>query len=99
MLVYLAMIWVQKGLAKMMIMVTTKEYIAVDSIMASPTNSVRVMVGAASGCCAIALSADATDRPSLRAGNMQPSEVVSPAVMIETMAMVVTLSILFLFGF
>jgi hypothetical protein len=57
------------------------------------------MVGAASGCCAIALSADATDRPSLRAGNMQPSEVVSPAVMIETMAMVVTLSILFLFGF
>jgi hypothetical protein len=30
---------------------------------------------------------------------MQPSEVVSPAVMIETMAMVVTLSILFLFGF
>jgi Ca2+/Na+ antiporter len=91
------MMWVQKGLAKMMIMVTTKEYMAVDSIIASPTNKVLVIVGAASGCSAIALKADATERPSLSAGNIHPSDVVSPAVMIETMAMVVMLSILLFF--
>ncbi len=70
----------------MMIMVTTKEYIAVDSIIARPTNKVLVMVGAASGCCAIALNAAATDFLHSTQETCNPSNVVSPAVIIETIA-------------
>jgi hypothetical protein len=65
----------------------------VDSIIARPTNRVRVMVAAASGCCASELNAVATDRPSPSAGPMHPTEIVRPAVMIEAIAMSVTLSI------
>src|ERR1700691_1376908 len=66
---------------------------AVDSIMARPTNRVRVMVAEASGCCASAVSAVATERPSPNAGPMQPKPVVRPAVTIEAIAMRVMLSI------
>jgi hypothetical protein len=52
------------------------------------------MVGAASGCWAIELNADATDLPSLAAGNIHPKPVVSPAVMIDAIAISVVLSIL-----
>ena len=90
------MMWLQNGLAKMRIIETTKQYIAVDSIMASPTNKVLVIVGAASGCCASELSAEDTDFPSLNAGNMHPIPVVSPAVTIEATAIRVTLSIFIL---
>ena len=43
-----------------------------DSIIARPTNKVRVMVVAASGCCASELNAVATARPSPSAGPMLP---------------------------
>src|SRR5579864_3663950 len=66
---------------------------AIDSIIARPTNSVRVMVAEASGCWASALSAVATDRPSLSAGATQPTPIVSPAETIEATAMMVMLSI------
>src|ERR1035438_2886994 len=66
---------------------------AVDSIIARPTNSVRVMVGAASGCCAREVMAEATERPSPSAGPMQPKLVVMPAVAIDTTATMVALSI------
>src|ERR1035437_560970 len=66
---------------------------AVDSIMASPTNRVRVMVAEASGCWARALSEVATARPSARAGARHPMLVANPAVMIEAMAIRVKLSI------
>src|ERR1700733_9220330 len=69
---------------------------AVDSIIARPTNSVRVIVAAASGCCASAVSAVATDRPSPRAGPMHPKLIVMPDVAIEATAITVVLSILFL---
>jgi hypothetical protein len=62
--------------------------------MARPTNSVLVIVGAASGCCATDCKAEATAFPSLKAGNMQPIPVVKPAVIIETIAIVDMLSIL-----
>jgi hypothetical protein len=91
------MIWFQKGLAKMSIIETTKQYIAVDSIMANPTNNVLVMVGAASGCCAMELNADDTDLPSPIAGIMHPILVVNPAVTIDTTAMRVVLSIFIFF--
>src|SRR5208283_2083653 len=58
-----------------------------DSIIARPTNKVRVMVVAASGCWASELRAVETARPSPSAGAMLPSPMVTPAVMIETMAM------------
>jgi hypothetical protein len=93
------MIWFQKGLAKIRIMETTKQYIAVDSIIANPTNKVLVIVGAASGCCAIELNADDTDFPSLNAGNIHPIPVVSPAVTIEATAITVILSIFIFFLF
>jgi hypothetical protein len=67
-----------------------------DSIIASPTNNVLVMVGAASGCCAIELSADTTDFPSPHAGIIQPIPVVRPAVAIDTIAIVVVLSMIIL---
>src|ERR1019366_9902656 len=66
---------------------------AMDSIMARPTNRVRVIVAEASGCCASELSAVATDRPSLSAGATQPTPIVRPAVTIEARAMRVMLSI------
>ena len=65
---------------------------AVDSIIARPTKSVRVIVAEASGCCASEVRAEATDRPSPRAGIMQPTLVVKPAVTIEATAMIVMLS-------
>src|SRR5580700_6501174 len=67
---------------------------AVDSIIAKPTNNVRVMVAEASGCCASEVSAVATARPSPSAGPMQPKPVVRPAVTIEATAMRVMLSIM-----
>jgi len=45
------------------------------------------MVAEASGCCASAVSAFDTERPSPSAGIMQPMLVVKPAVMIEVIAM------------
>jgi hypothetical protein len=87
----------QNGLAKMRIIDITKQYIAVDSIIAKPTNNVRVIVGAASGCSASEVNALATAFPSLMAGNMVPIPVVSPAVTIDATAMIVVLSIFFLF--
>src|SRR5205823_13625826 len=66
---------------------------AIDSIMARPTNRVRVMAPASSGCWAIAVRACITARPSERAGPMVPIAVVRPAVMIETRPMIVTVSI------
>jgi uncharacterized membrane protein YphA (DoxX/SURF4 family) len=94
---YFAMMWFQKGFAKMRIIETTKQYIAVDSIIANPTNSVLVIVGAASGCCAMELNADDTDLPSPMAGIIQPMPVVSPAVTIDATAMRVVLSIFIFF--
>ena len=72
---------------------------AVDSIIAKPTNKVRVMVEDASGCCAIEFSADETDRPSPNAGIMHPMPVVNPAVMIDATAIKVVLSMLNVFDF
>src|SRR5580704_1316181 len=65
---------------------------AVDSIIASPTNSVRVMVADASGCCARELSAVATALPSPSAGPRTPMPVVMPAVTIDATAIMVMLS-------
>ncbi len=65
---------------------------AVDSIIAKPTNNVLVMVGAASGCCATDCKAETTALPSLKAGNMHPIPVVKPAVIIDTIAITVMLS-------
>ena len=59
---------------------------AMDSIIARPTNKVRVMVLEASGCCASELKAVETARPSPSAGPILPSPMVTPAVMIETIA-------------
>src|SRR5512140_1691013 len=63
-----------------------------DSIIARPTNRVRVIVAAASGCCARELNAVATARPSPSAGPILPSAIVRPAVKIEAIAMSVMLS-------
>src|SRR5471030_3104009 len=67
---------------------------AVDSIIARPTKRVRVIVAEASGCCASDVRAVATARPSPRAGHMQPTPVVRPAVAIEATAMTVLLSMM-----
>ena len=69
---------------------------AMDSIIARPTNKVRVMVLAASGCCASELKAVETALPSPSAGAILPTPIVTPAVMIETIAIRVMLSICFL---
>src|SRR5271165_5231634 len=69
-----------------------------DSIIAKPTNKVRVIVAEASGCCASELKAVETARPSPSAGPTLPSAMVKPAVMIETTAMIVMLSIILSFG-
>src|SRR5450756_677961 len=63
-----------------------------DSIIARPTNSVRVMVGAASGCWARALRAVETARPWPIAGPKHPKPMVIPAVTVEAAAMIVILS-------
>src|SRR5664279_1016646 len=65
---------------------------AVDSIIARPTNKVRVMVAEASGCWASELSAVATARPSASAGPIQPKPVVRPAMTIDATAIMVMLS-------
>jgi hypothetical protein len=69
---------------------------AVDSIIAKPTNKVLVIVAEASGCCAKELRADTTAFPSLNAGTIVPMPVVKPAMIIDTIPMIVTLSIFFL---
>jgi hypothetical protein len=66
---------------------------AVDSIIASPTNNVRVIVAEASGCWASELRASATALPSLNAGPIVPKPVVIPAVIIDAIAIIVMLSI------
>src|SRR5664279_3358603 len=66
-----------------------------DSIIARPTNNVRVIVVAESGCCASELNAVATARPSPSAGPILPRAIVRPAVTIEAIAMSVMLSIVF----
>src|SRR5664279_5398262 len=66
---------------------------AVDSIIARPTNKVRVMVAEASGCWASELSAVATALPSASAGPMHPKPVVMPAMTIDATAIIVMLSI------
>src|ERR1035441_9953648 len=65
---------------------------AVDSIIASPTNKVRVMVAEASGCWANEVSAVATALPSASAGPMVPKPVVMPAMTIDATAIIVMLS-------
>src|SRR6516162_6202674 len=52
---------------------------AIVSIIARPTNSVREIVPAASGCRAIASIAAATERPSAKAGPIDPMETASAA--------------------
>src|ERR1700690_1761596 len=64
-----------------------------DSIIARPTNKVRVIVVAESGCFAGELNALATARPSPSAGPILPRAIVRPAVMIEAIAMSVMLFI------
>src|SRR5450432_1339498 len=66
---------------------------AIDSIIARPTNKVRVMVLEASGCCANEFRAVETARPSARAGAMLPTAIVALAQIIETIAIMVMLSI------
>src|ERR1700678_3256346 len=66
---------------------------AMDSIIARRTNKVRVMVLAASGCCANEDKAVETARPSPSAGAILPTAIVTPAQMIDTIAMIVMLSI------
>src|ERR1039458_5541135 len=66
---------------------------AVDSIIARPTNNVRVMVAEASGCWASELSAVATALPSASAGPIVPKPVVMPAMTIDATAIIVMLSI------
>ena len=76
----------------MRIIESTKQYMAVDSIIANPTNKVRVMVEPASGCCAIASKAVETAFPSPIAGIIVPMLVVNPAVIIDATAIIVVLS-------
>src|ERR1700677_4431032 len=65
---------------------------AMDSIIARPTNKVRVMVEAASGCWASAVKAVETARPSPSAGAILPTAIVTPAQIIDTIAIQVMLS-------
>src|SRR5450759_2449264 len=70
---------------------------ATDSTIARPTNKVRVIVAAASGCCASAVNAVATARPSPSAGPILPNAMVIPAVTIDATAIMVVLSMAFPF--
>src|ERR1700722_15339792 len=63
-----------------------------DSIIARPTNKVRVMVAEASGCWANEVSAVATALPSASAGPMAPKLIVMPAMTIDATAIIVRLS-------
>src|ERR1700689_5512398 len=65
---------------------------AMDSIIARPTNKVRVMVAEASGCWANEVSAVATALPSASAGPMAPKLIVMPAMTIDATALRVRLS-------
>src|SRR5271165_4191086 len=65
---------------------------AIDSIIAKPTNKVLVMVAEASGCCASEVSAVATALPSASAGPMAPKLIVMPAMTIDATAIIVRLS-------
>src|ERR1035438_2708831 len=65
---------------------------AMDSIMARPTNKVRVMVAEASGCWASEVSAVATALPSASAGPMAPKLIVIPPMTIDATAIIVRLS-------
>jgi len=67
----------------MRIIEMTKQYMAVDSIIAKPTNKVRVMVADASGCWASEVNAVATALPSANAGPIVPKLVVMPAIIID----------------
>jgi len=71
----------------------TKQYIDKDSNMAKPTNKVRVIVGAESGCCAIEFNAAEIDFPCPIAGIITPIAVVIPAVTMDAIAIKVELSI------
>ena len=85
--------WFQNGFAKIRIIETTKRSIAVDSIIARPTNKVRVIVDGGVGllrqrgqrsCNSAALL------PS--AGPMVPKPVVMPAMTIDATEIIVILS-------
>src|SRR5665647_75896 len=67
---------------------------AVDSIIARPTNRVRVIVAEASGCWASEPSAFATALPSASAGPIVPKPVVMPAMTMDATAIIVMLSII-----
>src|SRR5450432_3662290 len=71
---------------------------AVDSIIARPTNKVLVMVAEASGCWAREVSAVATALPSASAGPIVPKPVVIPATTIDATAMIVLWSMVSPFG-
>ena len=74
----------------------TKQYIAIDSIIARPTKSVRDIVPASSGCWAIELNAVEIALASPSAGAIDPIAIHAPDVMIEITPTIVTLSILLL---
>src|SRR5277367_6014988 len=65
---------------------------AMDSIIARPTNKVRVIVAEASGCWANEVRAVATALPSASAGPMAPTLIVMPAMTIDATAIIVRLS-------
>src|ERR1700722_19798647 len=65
---------------------------AIDSIIARPTNRVLVIVEEASGCWASALNAAATARPWPIPGPTAPIPIVRPAERIDAAAMIVILS-------
>src|ERR1035441_4665216 len=65
---------------------------AIDSIIAKPTNKVRVMVAEASGCWASEVRAVATALPSASAGPMEPKLMVMPAMTIDATAIIVMFS-------
>lgn len=70
---------------------------AVDSIIAKPTNKVLVIVAEASGCCANEVNAVATALPSANAGPIVPKPVVMPPITMDATAMIVMLSMLISF--
>src|ERR1019366_3505133 len=67
---------------------------AMDSIMASPTNRVRLMVPASSGCWAMELRACTMAFASPRAGAIDPMAMHRAAATIDVMPITVTLFML-----
>ena len=65
---------------------------AIDSIIAKPTNKVRVIVAEASGCWASDVRAVATALPYASAGPMAPRLIVMPAMTMDATAIIVRLS-------